>query len=129
MSAVFMLRPAIANTQTLQKFSAVTTVRCCFRRKLNQFVPRSAFHSDTILSLPCGSPFGNVLKKPGRRVVLKCRSISSSSRCESLFGEDKMASAPAKCLESLDFINTAVRSLPIDDIKENYVRTVPGWLV
>ena len=37
-----------------------------------------------------------------------------------------MASAPKRTLETLEFINTAVRSLPLDSIKDNYVRTVPG---
>ncbi len=37
-----------------------------------------------------------------------------------------MALSAGKTLETLEFVNSAVKSLPLDSEEENYVRTVQG---
>ena len=40
-----------------------------------------------------------------------------------------MATGDRRTLDNLKFVNGALRSLPIDSIKENYVRSVQGVCV
>ena len=60
--------------------------------------------------------------KCNTRISRSLHNNCSSGNCERVV----MASSPAKSLETLTFVNTALKSLPIDEIEENYVRSVSG---
>lgn len=134
MSMIPFLKSVTTNSKIPQTWSSVRLLSCSYVHTIRtrQRLPlHTAFRGESGEGKICRALISSSTRPriPPYSGVFKYNRVLSSSLHYSCLIENceraAMAS-PTKSLETLNFVNTALKSLPIDENEENYVRSVPG---